>query len=481
MMKVWLWLVLAWVGLGVMVVSYTTRARPDPRAPWASGLIAIGPELPAEMAKTGRATRVRLRLLPANDRTEFILKAISMAEPTLAAPVEFALRPKLVVLPLADAGIVPDSLASGRLPQAGQDEILAGPGPEQEDQVKLGDRALQVVGILKRDFVLFRDNYLIHPSDSANGLLPKEDTSVHEATLLQLAPEQLRDRHFLESLAKNLPAKKYSNLVPQERLERETYYLYLAGLAAFLLGGSGTLIGLLRWAAGRARPPSPAALDGDLSGAYEPEVSKARPSWWAVPLLEIAQRPRLLWGVHLVYFGTAILGSFLIYQMPDVQAVLLLSVRGALAAPSGPLAAAAKAYASGSIPRAAAVTFIVNFFGGALLSITVPSMIVPGSGVLIAALRSVLWGVILAPTYAMLALGMLPHSGTMLLEGEGYILATFFALLIPIHMCQSSLGGNPLSRFGRVLLLNIQASALVALVLAVAACYEATEVILMNR
>jgi hypothetical protein len=87
----------------------------------------------------------------------------------------------------------------------------------------------------------------------------------------------------------------------------------------------------------------------------------------------------------------------------------------------------------------------------------------------------------LAPTITVLAFAMLPHSGTMLLEGEGYILATLFGLLIPIHIFQSSPGGTPLSRFGRVLWLNVLANFWVAVVLAVAACYEATEVILMNR
>ena len=76
---------------------------------------------------------------------------------------------------------------------------------------------------------------------------------------------------------------------------------------------------------------------------------------------------------------------------------------------------------------------------------------------------------------------MLPHSLTMLLEGEGYILAALFGLLIPIHIVQRSLGGNLFTRFGRVVLLNVKAQFWIALVLAVAAIYEATEVILMNR
>ncbi len=98
-----------------------------------------------------------------------------------------------------------------------------------------------------------------------------------------------------------------------------------------------------------------------------------------------------------------------------------------------------------------------------------------------AALRALTWGLLFSPTISTLAYAMLPHSGTMLLEGEGYILAALFGLLIPIHIFQSSLGGTPLTRFGRVLWLNVQANFWVVAVLVVAACYEATEVILMNR
>jgi hypothetical protein len=176
-----------------------------------------------------------------------------------------------------------------------------------------------------------------------------------------------------------------------------------------------------------------------------------------------------------------IAGSALIHELPDLQTVFLSTVQDAISAKSGVLSAAGKAYGSGSIPRAAFVTFVINFFLGSLACITLPSILLPGSGTVVAALRCTLWGLILAPTLTVLALSMLPHSGTMLLEGEGYILATIFGLLIPIHIVQSSLGGTPLSRFGRVILLNIKASLLIALVLAVAAVYEATEVILMNR
>jgi hypothetical protein len=297
-----------------------------------------------------------------------------------------------------------------------------------------------------------------------------------------LTPEQFRDQQLLRRLAAAFPSPTYAMLMPLGRLGPSTYFLYLAGQAALLIGGSGALIGLYRWLASRVRWP-----------------------WLAAPLQEMHRRPRLVWGVHLAYFGLVMVASVLVYQLPEVQAVLLSVVRDALGGSQGPLAIAGKAYASGSISRAAVVTFLINFLLGALVSISLPSMIVPGSGALMAALRSISWGLLLAPTFVLNAFAMLPHSGTLLLEGEGYILATIFGLLVPIYLVGSSPAmvpesmaapdrelapsepaptkragtGTVLGRFGRAVLLNIQASVLVAVVLAAAACWEATEVILM--
>jgi hypothetical protein len=480
-MRAWAWLAVAAAGWGVMLAAYATRAKPGPADTAAYGLIAIGPELPAEIAQTGRATRVNLRSLPAIERTEAILKAMSQVAKDKATDLEFELRPKLILMPLSDAGINASSLQSGRMPEAGRDEVLVGPSAAHQDRITVGDRALDVVGVLKPGCVLFKQDYLIPPSDTKAALFPAGDPSVHVATLLQLTAEQFHNQKLLQQLMKSLPPPAYTVVMPVERLEPVVSYLYTGGLAAFLLGGSGAIIGLFRGLAAKARLALVAADDGQLDELSTSPATKARPSWWAVPLLEMDQRPRLVWGVHLTYFGLVIIGSVLVASLPDVQAILLSNVRGALGASSGPLAAAAKAYESGNVARAAAVTFVINFFLGSLLVITLPSMLVPGSGVLMAALRSMVWGFLLAPTVTVLAYTMLPHSGTMLLEGEGYILAALFGLLIPVHIFQSSLGGTPLSRLARALWLNFQANFWVAVVLAVAACYEATEVIWMNR
>ncbi len=460
-MKAWIWVIVAAAGFAVMLAAYASRERLDSTAPWASGLIVIGPEAPAEKGGQAGAIPARLRLLSSDDVAELLLFAMGDLAADKALGVKGQVRVKLIELPLADAGIVAATLQSGRLPDAGRDEILAGAKLEPRETLLVGGRSLKVVGVLKPGLALFASSYLVPPeaipTDATNKLFPTEVPSVLHAWLVRASAEELRDDKLRKALEESFPPNKYGWVTPQDRLEPRSYYLYLSGLAIFLLGGSGALIGLFRWLARMVTSP-----------------------FFAAPLLEMKARPRLVWGVHVVYFGLVIAGSLLIYKLPEAQVVLLSKVRELVATKSTPLGVA-EAYQSGNIPRAAGVIFVFNYLLRSLAAITLPSIPLPGSGAFVAGLCALVWGMILAPATQSLAYGMMPHSGTILLEGEGYILATLFGLLIPIHIVKSSLGGNPLTRFGRVLLLNLKANVWIALLLAVAAIYEATELILMNR
>src|SRR5262249_5575947 len=159
------------------------------------------------------------------------------------------------------------------------------------------------------------------------------------------------------------------------------------------------------------------------------------------PLVEMKQRPRLLWAVHLIYFGLVIACSYLVYNQPQVQTVLLGKVGQAFSVKSTPFGVAGEAYRSGNIPFAAVVTFAIHFLAGSLAYITLTSILFFGAGLLLSWVRAALWGLLLAPAIPALAYTMLPHSGTMLLEGEGYILAAFFGFLIPVRTFSSRLGG----------------------------------------
>jgi hypothetical protein len=481
-MRTGFWAVAAVIGFGLMLRAFSERPRPDPKSPWAQGLIAVGPAEHVPKAVPGRAIAARLRLLPANERSETFLKIVRGAAPEAVKHLEVQLQPRLIELDLAAAGIGADAIDAGRLPAAGRDEVVAGAHALESERLHVGEGTLKVVGVLKPGLALLAGCYFVPPSPAADELFPQGDAAVRHATLVGLSREQAQDRHVLKQLEEAFPTSRFERVIAAARLGRDAYYLYLAGQFALLVGGSGCLIALYRRLAAKIRSP-----------------------WLAAPLLELVHRPRLVWGLHLAYFGLVFFGSLVVYELPEVQMILTASVREQLGGKSGPLAAAGRAYMSGNIPRAAAVTFLVNFVFGTILLITLPSLVLPGSGALVAVFRAYSWGVLLGPAFVATAGAMLPHSFTMLLEGAGYILATFFAILVPIHLASPAPGSNeshaeqaldgsgavppvPKSfmntlreRLRRAALLNLQGSVWVALVLAVAAIYEATELILLMQ
>jgi hypothetical protein len=479
-LKILLWALCGAIGFGIMSFGYSAREQSDPRSVWASGLILIGPEKEVGQSHLGNAIPVRLRMLSGNARTEAILKAIETALPSKAPALRAQLQSKLITADLKTLAIDDSSLESGRLPKEEEPEALAGPGEERTEALTDRGITFNIVGKLKRDYGLFEGCYLI-PARKADQMTSALDPAARSATLLQLPRAQMRDGKVLEQLDKVFPRKDYTWFAPEERLNSRAFFTLLFGLAMMLICGSGALISLYESLARRSKGTKQINSQnletvGPGSGGRAPW-----PNWLAAPLLELERRPRLVWGLHVGYFGLVILGAILVHSVPEIQAVLVSSVQDALSAPSGTLAAAGKAYATGSVLRAAGVTFCINFFMGTLLMITFPSMLVPGCGILLATVRSFVWGLLLAPTAGMLALTMIPHSGTLLLEGEGYILATIFAVLIPIRLFDSRLEGAPGVRFARAVLLNLQASFWVAIVLLAAALYEATEVIAMMR
>ncbi len=54
-------------------------------------------------------------------------------------------------------------------------------------------------------------------------------------------------------------------------------------------------------------------------------------------------------------------------------------------------------YTSKHFLAAVAVTFLVNLLAGSLLYINLPSLIVPFSGLLLGAVRAIMWGLLFAP------------------------------------------------------------------------------------
>jgi hypothetical protein len=182
--------------------------------------------------------------------------------------------------------------------------------------------------------------------------------------------------------------------------------------------------------------------------------------------------------INILFFGMVVIGAaYTLFVDQQLQRQLTGDVVDAFDAP--PFSWARDAYLRGDVPAAAVLTFLVNFFFGSILALTVPSLLIPFAGIFMGLYRSLLWGIIFAPTSPELAAAMVPHSVTMFLEGEGYVLVMFGVYLIWRRAFDGMRGGFSgfLAGYRAGLRDNAWVYVLAALVLIVAAIYEAIELI----
>jgi hypothetical protein len=185
-------------------------------------------------------------------------------------------------------------------------------------------------------------------------------------------------------------------------------------------------------------------------------------------------------SLNVMYYGLVALAMIYVGLInPGVQERLLADVGASLT--EGPLATVGGVYLGGNVAAAAVLTFVVNLVAGAILTITLPSLIVPFAGIALGAYRAVLWGLLLAPTTSQLALVMIPHSLTLILEGQAYILAILASYIHGVAFLRPQSVGVASHRQGYLqgAKLTARLYVLVVIVLAVAAVYEAVEVIAM--
>jgi hypothetical protein len=185
-------------------------------------------------------------------------------------------------------------------------------------------------------------------------------------------------------------------------------------------------------------------------------------------------------AINVGYYGLVLAAMLYVALInPAIQERMLADVQSSLT--EGPLATVGGVYLGGNLVGAAVLTFLANLLVGAILTITLPSLIVPFAGIALGAYRAVLWGLLLAPTTSQLALVMIPHSLTLILEGQAYILAMLASYVHGMAFLRPQSAGvaghrqgylEGARRTGRLYVV-------VAMVLALAAVYEAVEVIAM--
>ncbi len=185
--------------------------------------------------------------------------------------------------------------------------------------------------------------------------------------------------------------------------------------------------------------------------------------------------------INIVYYGLVVIGMIYVAFNQKLQEELLNLVGAGFM--TGPLSFVGQAYVNAEVLTAIAATFFVNLFIGSFGTITLPSLIIPFSGFLIGIYRSILWGLLLSPAHPDMRLIMIPHSLTLIIEGQAYILALLAAYIQGRAFLWPKTVGletrakgyvEGLKRTGKIYLL-------VVLTLAIAAIYEVIEVVIMIK
>lgn len=186
--------------------------------------------------------------------------------------------------------------------------------------------------------------------------------------------------------------------------------------------------------------------------------------------------------LNAVYYGLVILTMAYAIFDRSLQQQLLDAIGTAFT--EGPPSSVGGAYLSGQFWRAVVLTFVINLAVGSFVTITLPSLLIPFSGLLVAEYRAALWGVIFSPTLSDLS-GWHIVFGVfvlllVLLEGQAYVLAMLAAYIHGRAWLWPSTVGAASRRAGYAAGLRRSAwiYVLVIMTLAVAAVYEALAVII---
>ncbi len=446
--RIWaiIWLAAAGCGVWLMTAAYRDGKQNFP--PESKRQILFVAQEPG--AKAQEAAPVAVYFLPADENVDVMANSLGGAQSSLGKSFLRNHQEKIILFPDFEKRFSADILESGTLPKAGSKEVLADPLVAHHDRLTAGNAELRVVGTLKLADSFGQDAYYAADNPDLRQAIDANGEQWSNGFIISL-----EDLKKIEDLKTQFPHSQFMTVTGSQRLDQNSYYNYAGGMFLLLLGGSGLIIQCYLFAAGR--------------------ITNA---WLGPPLVEIGRHWKLFCLLHAAYFGIFIAGVLLIYEAPLVQDFLLTILKGQIESESGVLGVAGLAYGTKNIALAAVTTLVINFLAGSLLMITAPSVVVPGIGVVTTVLRATVWGIAPAPAHIFLAGSMIFHSGTLLLEGEGYILAAFFALLIPIYLFSPRTGENVGTRYVRALVMNIKGNLLVFIVLAVAATYEAIEVIL---
>lgn len=207
----------------------------------------------------------------------------------------------------------------------------------------------------------------------------------------------------------------------------------------------------------------------------------------------VSSSRRAFFALNISYFGLIICGMIFGASHRALQQSVLDGIGNSLSQlettanglTQGQFSAMVRSQDVGIILLSIVFIFSINLLLGSVIELTLPSLLIPFSGYLVGSLRAFVWGLIFLPDTLEISAWRLLRGALvlilLLLEGEGYVLATFAvyrqgkAFLFPRRV------GATTRRQGYWAGIKdtVRLYPLVALVLAIAAAYEALLVIVI--
>jgi hypothetical protein len=138
----------------------------------------------------------------------------------------------------------------------------------------------------------------------------------------------------------------------------------------------------------------------------------------------IKQHRRAFALLNLTFYGLFALMLVITAFIPELQGLFKPDIDKAFAEP-GVFNLAGELYAGKHLLLAIGITFLVNLVVAVGMT-TLPSLLIPFAGIALTLYRGFLWGVMFSPIGEYRAT-LIPHSLTLLIEGQAYVLAAFAA------------------------------------------------------
>ncbi len=360
-------------------------------------------------------------------------------------------------------------LESGRLPEPGQPEVLAGDLARSEE-FQVDGITFKVVGTLKRSVSVFLFSYLLpYSSDFANLFTPER--GAREGVLVEEG-RWLIDDNLLPELYSEPEGdtEEEDEGVLEEGEEVRDQSLVLPNYLGGIMRAPGVvtlqaLVGMILIAFG-----------GACFHFYLFKRLHAGKGVFTRPFLaEVLKRPKLFWGMNFFFYGiffwtmwTAINNPLLAYRT-KLYIELVFS--------KGGLGHIGAAYDSGIIAHAAWMTFYNNFIEQTLGFTFLVSLIPIPLGLIKNLLSFMLVGGAMSPLWVGAAETLTMHSLTMALELEAYILACFAITAWPLTLLAGLWSRQFKAALKSGALMLLSAMLVTGVMLAIAALYEALTLI----